>query len=275
LINEKPKFGIVQGRLVKPPGNELQWFPQNSWESEFYIANALGFKYIELIAERLHNSENPIWLETGVDEIKDLCRKNGLLCYAICNDYIINHGLISEKQEYVLKQMHLFAERATFLNTSLIVLPLFEKSELNEENWKEFIPAIQNYAKRIEDTGVTICLETILNGKKLKEFIDLLNCPNVKCVYDTGNRVAYGHDIYSDIKILGDRIGHVHLKDKNYKDENVLLGNGLVNFYKVFKSFNEINYSGFYTFETDRGRNPIRTALFNKKFCEYCCSEVA
>ena len=33
------RFGMVQGRLSKPPGDELQWFPQDSWQKEFSIAS--------------------------------------------------------------------------------------------------------------------------------------------------------------------------------------------------------------------------------------------
>ena len=32
------KLGIVQGRLIQSPPGELQWFPQDDWEKEFFIA---------------------------------------------------------------------------------------------------------------------------------------------------------------------------------------------------------------------------------------------
>ena len=57
------QYGIVQGRLIQSPPDELQWFPQNYWESEFFIAASLEVKYIELIAERAHNPKNPIWTD--------------------------------------------------------------------------------------------------------------------------------------------------------------------------------------------------------------------
>ena len=87
--------------------------------------------------------------------------------------------------------------------------------------------------------------------------------PNVKVVYDTGNRVAFGHDLAGDIRLLRDAIAHVHIKDKNIDNVNVLLGTGLVNFEDVFYALNDISYSGPYTFETTRGSNPINTAKYN------------
>ena len=50
-----------------------------------------------------------------------------------------------------------------------------------------------------------------------------LDHPNIYCVFDTGNRIAFDHDIYSDIVLLGDYIKHVHIKDKNENDKNGLL----------------------------------------------------
>ena len=42
------RTGIVQGRLIQSPANELQWFPQEFWEAEFFIAGTIGINYIEL-----------------------------------------------------------------------------------------------------------------------------------------------------------------------------------------------------------------------------------
>ena len=99
------------------------------------------------------------------------------------------------------------------------------------------------------------------------KLLDLINMPNVKVVYDTGNRVAFGHDLAGDIRLLGDAIGHVHIKDKN--NANVLLGTGLVNFENVFYALNDVGYSGPYTFETTRGSNPVSTAKYNMNLVNF------
>jgi len=88
-------------------------------------------------------------------------------------------------------------------------------------------------------------------------------------VYDTGNRVAFGHDLAGDIRLLGNSIAHVHIKDKNSDNANVLLGTGLVNFESVFCALNDIDYSGPYTFETTRGSNPINTAKYNMNLVNF------
>ena len=65
----------------------------------------------------------------------------------------------------------------------------------------------------------------------------------------------------------------VHIKDKNAANENVLLGTGLVNFRDVFEALHDVGYAGPYTFETNRGKNPTRTAAYNLRFARYFHSE--
>lgn len=268
-------FGIVQGRLIQSPPDQLQWFPQDYWESEFFLASALGIDYIELIAERNHNSENPLWSDAGVDSIKSLVERNGLLLHAFCNDYIVDHAL--PKSDDVLAQNLKLIERGALLGCEKYILPLFEQSELTLENVDEYVVPLRLIAEKAEQSGITVCLETVLNGAELITVLDRINHPAVSVVYDTGNRVAFGHDLPADICLLGSRISHVHIKDKNTFNENVIIGTGLVNFLKVFEALAAIDYQGPYTFETQRGSNPLRTAGYNlglvKFFYEECFSK--
>ena len=254
------RFGMVQGRLTQSPPGCLQWFPQDGWEEEFQIASNIGVNYIELIAEINHNSKNPIWSDIGVARIKHLAMKNDLDLHALCNDYIVKHSFLDEN---VIQQNLNLIEQVKKIGIQKYVMPFFENSELSVSNMQDFIEPLKRVSKAAHSRNITICLETILTGQELIKLLKLIDLPNIKVVYDTGNRVAFGHDLASDIRLLGDYIGHVHIKDKNSDDENVLLGTGLVNFNNVFNALNDINYIGPYTFETTRGSNPVETAKYN------------
>ena len=266
-VRNSLRFGMVQGRLIQSPGNELQWFPQDCWQTEFYLASALGIDYIELIAERFHNPNNPIWNDDGIEEIKALVERNRLDSHAFCNDYIIDHALPGSEE--VLDQNLRLIERGALLGCKKYILPLFEHSELTVENVAGFIEPLRTIADKAAQSGITVCLETILNGEQLIEVLNQINHPAVAIVYDTGNRVAFGHDLPSDIRMLGSRICHVHIKDKNAANENVILGTGLVNFELVFEALADIEYNGPYTFETQRGKDPLRTAVYNMELVKF------
>lgn len=267
-INE---FGIVQGRLVQSPKGYLQWFPQEYWESEFFLASAVGFNFIEFIAERDHNEKNPIWTDEGINKIKELAGRNNLSVHTLCNDYIIDHSLTA-KQGVVEQNMKLIS-RAKLLGVHKLILPLFEKSEITENNMDMYKECLSDIGSAAQENNILVCIETILNGKDLLKLFEILDHPNIKCVFDTGNRIAFGHDIYSDINLLNKQIAHVHIKDKNDQDENVLLGTGSVNFYKVFESLSKIGYKGPFTFETTRGNDPVRTAKYNFRFVKFFMKE--
>jgi L-ribulose-5-phosphate 3-epimerase len=265
------RFGTVQGRLIQSPPGQLQWFPQDDWEAEFFLAAALGVDYIELIAERDHNPNNPLWSDDGIGRIKTLVKRNGLSLHAFCNDYIVDNALPG--RDKVLEQNLLLIERGALLGFEKYILPLFEQSELTIENVDEYVAPLRVIADKAAESGITVCLETVLNGTELIEVLDRINHPAVSVVYDTGNRVAFGHDLPGDIRLLGDRISHVHIKDKNAANENVILGTGLVNFLHVFEALADIGYGGPYTFETQRGKNPLRTASYNMGLVKFFHAE--
>lgn len=269
---KKLRFGIVQGRLIQSPPGQLQWFPQDYWESEFFLAAALDINYIELVAERSHNPDNPIWSDYGIGRLKSLVKRNGLSLFALCNDYIVDNALLDNAA--VLDQNLSLIERSVLLGCKKYVLPLFEHSELTIGNVDSYAVPLRIIADRAAKFGITVCLETILNGTELIEALNRINHPAVSVVYDTGNRAAFGHDLSGDIRLLGNRISHVHIKDKNAANENVILGTGLVNFLRVFEALAEISYNGAYTLETHRGKDPLRAAKYSMELVKYFYTEV-
>ena len=71
---------------------------------------------------------------------------------------------------------------------------------------------------------------------------------------------------YLEILKLKKKIIHIHLKDKNFFGQNVVIGTGNVNFTSIFRSLKKINYKGNFVFESNRGGDPIITMKNNLKF---------
>jgi len=205
-----------------------------------------------------------------VAKIRQLTQENGLQLYALCNDYIIDNDLI--RDEVVEQNLNLLDISAT-LGCGKYILPLFEKSELTSKSVDKYRESLSAIADKAADLGVVVCLETILTGNELLHMLDIMGQSALAVVYDTGNRVAFGHDLPGDIRLLNDAIKHVHIKDKNAENENVLLGTGLVNFHDVFLALAEIDYLGNFTFEAQRGSNPVNTARYNINLVNFFISE--
>lgn len=266
------KFGASQGRVVLSESGGLQCFPQNSWQKEFQAASRIGLSFIELLVERKPNKSNPFWSSTGRDEIREVVSKSNMEIYSCCFDYVIDHSIADQDNNFISEMVEFFKGCAD-LSIPVIVLPLLEKSDLNSQTYKDYVPLVQDIADNFLSKSAELCIESLLPASKLLEFLQLVDRKNVSCVYDSGNRIVDGADLASEILLLDDWIKHFHLKDKNADGENVLLGTGLVNFKDVFAALRKINYQGHFNFETTRGETAEKTMAYNYYFSRFFLEE--
>ena len=269
-------YGICQGRLIKSPNNELQWFPGRKWQEEFKLANLTGYQYVELLAEREHNPNNPIWSQNGINMIKEKMINNNLIAYSICLDYIIDNPLISNSQivEQTLNYCLDLLNKAYELNLKLVVLPLLEASKINQENMALYIELLFLISNKAKELNLGIAIESLLSPDLLIKVIDSVNSFNLGAVYDTGNRALISNNPLEDIKKLKNRIHHIHLKDVRKPFGNVPIGTGIVDFLGIFKLLSTIKYQRNYSFESNRGEDPQATGSHNLIFIQYIQSLV-
>ena len=260
----KKRFGFIQGRMTKSKSkNILQFFPQKNWEKEISEANSYGFKFIEYIAERNINHKNPVWSKTGINKINYLTSKYNLENYSFCEDFFINHDI--RKYKNLDNYINKLFKNLNKLKIKIYVLALFEKSDLNELNYISFINILKKISKKLKKYRIKLALETNLAQEYLSFLFKKIGDKNINLVYDTGNRLKKNINQYNEIVQLKDKIVHVHIKDKNFKGQNVILGKGNVDFKSIFKSFKKINYKGRSVFATNRGSNAIKTMINNLK----------
>ena len=276
LIMENQKYGICQGRLIRSPNNELQWFPGPKWEEEFKLANLVGYKYVELLAERKHNPNNPIWSEDGISIIKEKMIKNNLIPYSICLDYVIDNPFINKSQivDKTINYCLDFLYKAYKLNMHLVVLPLLEASTINQYNMPLYIEVLNRISKKAGELNLGIAIESLLSPDLLVKLIDSVDSVNVGAVYDTGNRALISTNPLEDIIKLKNRIYHIHLKDIRKPFGNVPIGTGIVDFLGIFKLLTDIRYKGNFSFESNRGEDPLETGSHNLIFIKYIQSLV-
>ena len=154
---------------------------------------------------------------------------------------------------------------AAKLDARMVILPLLEASNLVRKNFLEIAQIIKEAANIAKQSNICICIESLVSANELNDFISLVKMSNVKAVFDTGNRVLETPDLYSEILILSENIGHIHIKDKDRFGNNVILGSGIVDFCGVFDALKKINFCGALNFETNPGSVPLNTARHNIK----------
>lgn len=269
----KQRYGIVQGRLVHSEDGQLQSFPNRNWKKEFTILQASKLSFIELLAERQYNPDNPIWSESGRKQIKEIGYSNEVQIVTSCYDYIIENNIFECNN--ILNKTLEFLEISKNLGCSAVVLPFLESSDLSCVNQETRLRCLNVIANKAKKQGLLVYIETLIEAKELKDILTDVKSKYLKCVFDTGNRATLSVSLGDEIRTLDSFIGHVHIKDKNKSCENVLLGRGLVDFLEVFEALKNINYKGDFVFETVRGKTPLETAEFNVDYCEFYKKQVS
>jgi len=119
------------------------------------------------------------------------------------------------------------------------------------------LEAMMELKKDAEEAGVVIALENVwnkflLSPLEMRDFIDKIGSDYVKVYFDVGNTQFIGFPEHW-IKILGSRIGRIHMKDFKEAIGNLdgfcELLQGNVNFPAVMKALREVGYDGYLTAE--------------------------
>lgn len=119
------------------------------------------------------------------------------------------------------------------------------------------LEAMKELAPVAEAEGVTICLENVwnkflLSPLEFRDFLDKVGSPRVKAYFDIGNVLVTGYPEHW-VRILGSRIGRVHVKDFRTIVGNINgfvdLLSGDANFPEVMHALRETGYDGYLTAE--------------------------
>jgi L-ribulose-5-phosphate 3-epimerase len=267
----KNLFGIMQGRLLPKYQGNFQAHPVGYWQDEFKIASKLGFDCIEFILDyRLFNS-NPLLLETGLDKIKSLSKKNNVSVRSVCADYFMDSpifldDLVKKKQNLdTLKKLLL---NATKISITDIIIPLVDNSSVlqSKKKAKLAVNFFKNFFDLINCENINICLETDLPPKHFLEFVNNIDHPQIKINYDTGNSASLGYDFFEEFETYGHLVTNIHIKDRKLNGKSVALGLGECNFKEIFKYLCQKNYDGIFILQAFRGDDGLSSLIPQYKY---------
>ncbi len=257
------RLGILQGRLVPSATGLLQCAPGPRWEEELRLAGRLGLAHIELLAERVPEPANVVWSPEGRRALGLAAADSGVGVRSLCLD---------EPLEVPFAGAEVAAEVAgrlvpvvDDLGLTVVVVPLFEASELLDGTWGPAAEAVRELAGRLGRRGARVALELSLPAGEALGFLDLVASPSVGICHDTGNAVALGLRPETEIALLGARLWHLHAKDKDGGGTNVEFGRGLVDFGAVVAALGAVGFSGLVTMEATRGDDPPATAAAHRR----------
>jgi sugar phosphate isomerase/epimerase len=242
------RIGVMQGRLSPRPAGKLQEFPWQSYRDEFAKAARLGLHSIEWIFEAPRFADNPLWTETGREEIRELIEQSGVRVQSVCADYFMVQRLAGESSLSLSQNRDVLADlivAAHAVGADRILIPLLETSAVDTPELKrEIVVSLRSVVDVAERYGVTLGLEMEIPGSEYLKVVQSVGSPRVRAYYDTGNSTAQGADIAQDIVPLLPVLHAVHIKDRVRGGGSKLLGTGDTNFQAFFPALLRAGFRG-------------------------------
>jgi hexulose-6-phosphate isomerase len=192
----------------------------------------------------------------GLREIKKLEWDNAVHVLSVCADFFMTHPLhrgFSEEKKSSVKILQDLIRHCAKLDVGDIIIPCVDNSQLqNETEMTEFKSGLEECLTVAEDCNINLALETDLGPDAFVRLIRNINYDCLKINYDTGNSASLGYDPEVEFKYYGDRITEVHIKDRVYGGTTVPLGEGDVDFNRIFFLLKRMNYNGMFILQTAR-----------------------
>ncbi len=129
----------------------------------------------------------------------------------------------------------------------LVMPACFGNGDLDMAKTREIdhlVKVLKDVCPKAEKQGVTIGLESYLSAEDNLKILDRVGSPALKVYYDVGNSTDKGRDVLKEIPMLGKLICEFHFKDGGF-----MLGQGRIDFRKVRRALDKIEYSGWIQIE--------------------------
>ncbi len=249
-------------------GTSIWVFPGDCpLETCFDAASKAGFDGIELALGSNGITEDIT--EAQLDEVKALGEKYGLEFYSIACGLFFDIAHSADDPEVRAHAERLVKKEidiAAYLGCdTVLVVPGAVSCPWNpavevvlyDVVYARALAAMKKLAPYAESKKVAIGVENVwnrflLSPMEMRDFIDAVGSPYVGSYFDAGNVLFAGYPDHW-VKILGNRIKKVHVKDFKVEVGNlsgfVPLNEGDLDFPKLMASLNEIGYDGWVTAE--------------------------
>lgn len=148
-------------------------------------------------------------------------------------------------------------------------LGVFTGQPATEDEWNRAVDGIREVADYAESLDITLGMEYLNRfelyltscGNELIRFVDDVNHPNCKIMFDTFHANIEEKNIGDTIRKAGDRISFIQLSENDRSTP----GKGNVDWEGVFKAIKDINYDGWLSIEAFSPKLPVAN-IWRKMF---------
>jgi hexulose-6-phosphate isomerase len=252
------KIGLMQGRLSPVIKKRIQSFPSKTWVREFNYLKKANLRLMEWTLDYEEIRQNPIFDKKKINLIKYLKKKNQVIVESLTADFFMQKPFWKyKKKNMILKNLFIDVINAVRnIGIKIIVVPLVDNSKIqNIHEMKQVIIFFKEITSILKKNNQIVAFETDLSPKQNLIFIKKFNPKYFGINYDIGNSASKNFKCEEEIKLYGNYIKNIHIKDRIIFGKTVRLGYGNVNFEKFFRALKKKKYKGNFVMQTARSKN--------------------
>jgi len=246
-------------------------FYEESLENALSWGESNNFGLLEIVAENNHAID-----EETLPEIKDLTSSYNFdyTVHSPFSDINISSLNKSIRKESIRQVKYSIFAVNEIGGKILTFHPGRHSAATNKsrENTKKILfDSLKEISDYNKDYGVTIALEnmpdtfitTMKVSKEVLEVLENKQLSGIKHTMDVGHLETNNVDIGEYIQDLRNYLIHIHLHDNFGEFDNHLpLGDGNINFPRIFKALKEINYTGRIILEMTKTEDILKSRKF-------------
>jgi sugar phosphate isomerase/epimerase len=233
---------------------------QNSLPDAVRRAAGLGFRSLEIMATQPQLDARTFGAKER-DELLEVVRETGVEIVSV-NPTFIDINLASRNEVFrreSVREIEACIDVAAAIGAQIVVVgpgrrhPLILESPQLSDSLAH--PAIRECVAYAASKGIIVGIENItslymIRSDEIARFVDDVGSPYCKVVFDTAN-ARYAEDPAQAVRVLGDRICHVHLSDSDGTvPAHWPVGRGDIDFGAVADALREIGFAGWSFLET-------------------------
>lgn len=258
------RFGVMQSVLGKDT------------DAVFGVAANLGFDGVELDWKKMEEARGTGDLRSARRlAIRRRAENAGVVVSSVCAHWGNQGGIADLNPDTRQKAMAAVTQGITMcaeLGAEVLLIPFFGVALLQHEVLiNQLTQSLRELAPDAEATGIRLGIESTLPAAQVKRLLDQVSSRAVGSYWDMGNAMWLGHDVFEEIRTLGDRIVAVHAKEfigsptpdpsRVFEGLNAVpFGEGMVPVPAVMNELRNAGYDGWITLETGSFGNRFDSA---------------
>lgn len=250
-------IGFMQGRLSDLANNKIQSFPWTNWQQEFVLARELNLRLMEWTLDYHNFNKNPFIDASKHNKIRYLSDKYSVRIESITCDCFMQLPFWKASSSYafdaLISDFKQVCISASELKVKYIVIPIVDNSSFDDLSQQDILHSVLlANIDLIISSNLSIIFEVDMTPSDTASFISRFPAPLFGINYDIGNSASLGYDPVEEIRLYGDRIQNVHVKDRILNGQSVPLGTGNADIRMSLTLLNEIGYNGSLILQTAR-----------------------